>query len=79
MDDTNETGESLKRVGYPNDAFFKDVFSEPKHATAFFQGHLRETLAAKADWSSLVVLPRSFVKSSLQQIHSNLVFSVRSR
>ena len=77
MEDAHETGEALKRVGYPNDAFFKDVFSEEVHATAFFQSHLPATIVAKTDWSSLTVLPGSFVKSSLQQIHSDLVFSVR--
>lgn len=29
------------------------------------------------DWNSLVVLPGSFVKTSLQQVHSDLLFSVR--
>jgi predicted transposase/invertase (TIGR01784 family) len=77
MEGAEETGDALKRVGYPNDAFFKDVFSEPTHATAFFQGHLPAAIAAKVDWSSLMVLPGSFVKSSLQQIHSDLLFSVQ--
>ncbi len=72
-----ENTEDPIRVGYPNDAFFKDVFSQPEYAVAFFQDHLPAALAAKVDWPSLNVLPSSFVKSSLQQIHSDLLFSVK--
>lgn len=39
--------------------------------------HLTTHLAANIDWSSLTALPGSFVKSRLQQIHSDLFFSVR--
>jgi len=60
----------------PNDAFFKAIFSEPRHAIAFFKSHLPANIAARIDWSSLSVVPTSFVKSSLQQVHSDLLFSV---
>ncbi len=63
-------------VAHPNDAFFKAIFSEPEHATAFFKSHLPAPIAARIDWSSLVVMPTSFVKSSLQQLHSDLLYSV---
>jgi predicted transposase/invertase (TIGR01784 family) len=62
----------------PNDAYFKAVFSDPVYATAFFQRHLPAETAALVDWPSLVLLPGSFVKSSLQQAHSDLVFSVKA-
>ena len=64
-------------AAHPNDAFFKSVFSEPEQATAFFKKHLPPAIVAKIDWSSLAVLPSSFIKSSLQQVHSDLLFSVR--
>ncbi len=63
-------------AAHPNDAFFKAVFSEPEHATAFFKSHLPATIAGRIDWPSLTVIPTSFVKSSLQQVHSDLLFSV---
>ncbi len=63
-------------TAHPNDAFFKSIFSEPKHATAFFKSHLPPAIAARIDWPSLAVIPTSFVKSSLQQVHSDLLFSV---
>jgi predicted transposase/invertase (TIGR01784 family) len=64
-------------AAHPNDAFFKAIFSEPEQATAFFKSHLPAAIAAHIDWPSLAVIPTSFVKSSLQQIHSDLLFSVR--
>ncbi len=73
MDDFT-TGTDL--TTHPNDAFFKAIFSEPEHATAFFKSHLPPAIAARIDWPSLVVIPTSFVKSSLHQVHSDLLFSV---
>jgi predicted transposase YdaD len=60
----------------PNDAFFKAVFSSPERAAALFQGHLPGDLAALLDWPSLTLLPGSFVRQSLQQAHSDLLFSM---
>jgi len=70
-------GEILAPAAHTNDGFFKAVFSQPEHATAFFKSHLPQTITAKMDWQSLTVLPGSFVKSSLQQVHSDLLFSIR--
>jgi predicted transposase/invertase (TIGR01784 family) len=63
-------------AAHPNDAFFKAIFSKPEHATAFFKSHLPPAIAARIAWPSLAVIPTSFVKSSLQQVHSDLLFSV---
>jgi predicted transposase/invertase (TIGR01784 family) len=63
-------------AAHSNDAFFKAVFSVPENAVAFFQSHLPAETAAIIDWSSLALLPGSFVKGTLQQAHSDLVFSV---
>ena len=62
---------------HPNDGYFKAVFSDPKHAAMFFQSHLPAEIVARADWSTLALLPGSFVKQSLQQAHSDLLFTVR--
>ena len=70
-------GEPLAPAAHTNDGFFKAVFSQPEHAIAFFKSHLPPAIAAEVDWTSLKVLPGSFVKSSLQQVHSDLLFSVR--
>ena len=70
-------GEPLAAAAHTHDGFFKAVFSQPEHAAAFFKSHLPPAIAAKVDWSSLSVLPGSFVKSSLQQVHSDLLFTVR--
>ncbi len=62
---------------HTHDGFFKAVFSQPEHAVAFFKSHLPPGLVQRIDWSTLVPLPGSFVKSSLRQAHSDLLFSVR--
>ncbi len=72
-----ETGDSLSPAAHTHDGFFKAVFSQPEHATAFFKSHLPPAVTAKIDWRSLAVLPGSFVKTSLQQVHSDLLFTVR--
>ena len=64
-------------AAHTNGGFFKAVFSQPEHATAFFKSHLPPKIVARIHWPSLTVLPGSFVKSSLQQMHSDLLFSVR--
>jgi predicted transposase/invertase (TIGR01784 family) len=63
-------------AAHPNDGYFKAVFSNTARAALFFQEHLPPELVAQTDWSSLRLLPGSFVKQSLQQSHSDLLFSV---
>ena len=67
----------LTVAAHTNDGFFKAIFSQPEHAKAFFKSHLPSAISASIDWSTLTVVPGSFVKSSLQQVHSDLLFSVR--
>ena len=64
-------------AGFPNDAFFKEMFSDPPRAIAFFQSHLPPAIVAKVDWPTLKVLPSSFIKSGLQQVSANLLFNVK--
>ncbi len=68
--------DSLPPAAHTNDGFFKAIFSQPEHATAFFKSHLPSAISSKTDWPSLAVMPGSFVRSSLQQVHSDLLFSV---
>jgi predicted transposase/invertase (TIGR01784 family) len=70
------TQETLHFTVHTNDGFFKAMFSHPEHATSFFKSHLPPAISKRIEWPSLVVLPGSFVKSSLQQLHSDLLFSV---
>jgi hypothetical protein len=67
----------LNLATHPHDAFFKEVFSKPEDAIAFFRSHLPTEVVCSCDWQSLKVLPGSFVKSTLQQAHSDLLFSVQ--
>ncbi len=70
------SGETVTPAAHTNDGFFKAVFSQPEHAVAFFKNHLPLAITQKTDWPSLVVLPGSFVKTNLQQVHSDLLLSV---
>ena len=70
--------DSLDLSSSPHDAFFKSVFSEPEYAVGLFRKHLPPAITAAADWDGLQVLPGSFVKSRLSQVHSDLLFSLES-
>lgn len=63
--------------GHSHDGFFKSVFSQPAHARAFFQSQLPAAIVESVDWSTLAVLPGSFVGTALEQRHSDLLFSVQ--
>ena len=69
--------DNLMPAGFPNDAFFKEMFSDPPRAIAFFQSHLPPAIVARVDWPSLKVLPTSFIKSGLQQVSADLLFNVK--
>lgn len=71
-----EAPDSFEPAAHTNDGFFKAIFSQPEHATAFFKSHLPPAITARIDWPSLKVMPGSFIKSSLQRMHSDLLFSV---
>jgi predicted transposase YdaD len=60
----------------PHDAFFKAQFSKLDVARALFQSKLPPDLVPVIDWEELKLEPVSFVKSSLKQLHSDLIFSV---
>jgi predicted transposase/invertase (TIGR01784 family) len=77
LNNVEKTGNPLIPAAHTHDGFFKAVFSQPEHATAFFKSHLPAGITASIDWSTLAVLPGSFVKSSLQHVHADLLFSVR--
>ena len=65
-------------AAHPHDAWFKQVFSQVPNARALFRQHLPAEIAAAVDWDQLQLLPASFVRTTLQQSHSDLLFSVPS-
>ncbi len=66
---------NLTPAAHTNDGFFKAVFSRRENAAAFFRSHLPPAISSRIHWDSLTVLPGSFVKSNLQKVHSDLLFS----
>ena len=58
----------------PHDALFKAIFSEPADAAVELRSLLPPELAARIDWSSLRLLPGSFVDEVLTERESDLLF-----
>ena len=63
-------------ASHSHDAFIKDVLSNPVMAMAIFKEHFPPSVTSLMDWSSIRLEPGSFVKQSLHQAHSDLLFSV---
>lgn len=61
-----------------HDALFKVVFERPEHATALLLPHVSTTLRAQIDWSTMTLLPGSFVDEQLKRRHCDLLFRVAS-
>jgi predicted transposase/invertase (TIGR01784 family) len=59
------------------DALFKYVFSQPEHAAGELQSMLPPEIVRHVDWSSLEVVPASFVDPELADQHADLLYSVR--
>ncbi len=61
----------------PHDALFKSMFSSPEYATAELAGLLPSALAQRLDWSTLTVVPGSFVDDALAASATDLLFEIR--
>jgi predicted transposase YdaD len=59
----------------PHDHLFRHVFSQPEHAAGELQAVLPAPLSAHVDWSTLALIPGSFVDPSLHELRSDLLFS----
>jgi predicted transposase/invertase (TIGR01784 family) len=61
-----------------HDALFKSVFGQPEHALALVRPHLSDALRDHVDWSTMQLVPGSYVDEELRERHSDLVFRVAS-
>lgn len=75
-DDPTLPPDDLDLSASPHDAFIKWLFLQREYATRFFRRHLPASIVSAAEWNSLEILPASFVKSQLGQLHSDLLFSL---
>jgi predicted transposase/invertase (TIGR01784 family) len=66
-------------IAHPHDAFFRHSLSDPRRAALFFQGHLPPAIVDLIQWETLKPEPTSFIKSTLQDAQSDLLFSVAQR
>ena len=63
----------------PHDGLFKHVFSQPALAADELARALPRALARRIDWSSLRLVPGSFVDPHLRQRHTDLLFQVNAK
>jgi hypothetical protein len=60
----------------PHDNLFRDTFEHPEHARGELAHLLGADLGARVDWSTLELVPGSFVNEELRDSHSDLLFRV---
>jgi hypothetical protein len=63
----------------PHDGLFKTTFGQADIARSELELLLPEAVRAQLDLTSLEVRPGSFVDEELQQVHSDLLYAVRTR
>ena len=63
----------------PHDRLFRKVFSEPAEAAGLLRAHVPQWLADTLDWSSLTLMPDSYVDDDLQASESDLLYAVEQR
>ena len=63
----------------PHDRLFRKVFSEPAEAAGLLRAYVPGWLAETLDWSSLTLMPASYVDDELQASESDLLFAVEQR
>ena len=61
----------------PHDKLFRATFSNPENAAAFLRHHLGGPLPALVDWTSLSLLPGSFIDSKMAGSEADLLFSAK--
>ncbi len=61
----------------PHDKLFRATFSNPENAAAFLRHHLDAPLPAIVDWTSLSLLPGSFIDSQMAGSEADLLFSAK--
>jgi predicted transposase/invertase (TIGR01784 family) len=62
----------------PHDSLFKAAFEQPENAAALVRSKLPLALHPCFDWSTMRLVPGSFVDEQLRHRHTDLVFTVAS-
>ena len=61
---------------HPHDSLVHDTFEHPEHVRGELQHVLGAELSARLDWSTLELVPGSFIDPALQNSRSDLLFRV---
>ncbi|MEM9462052.1 MAG: Rpn family recombination-promoting nuclease/putative transposase, partial [Myxococcota bacterium] len=70
---------SSKALHAAHDRLFRHVFSQIEHARGLLRHMLPAALAGRLDWSSLTLVPGSYVDEILKSTASDLLFSIKIR
>lgn len=62
-------------MAHDHDALFRHTFSDPHHAAALLQDILPADLSRALDWTTLALVPGTFVDAALRQRCTDLLFS----
>ena len=61
-------------MAHDHDALFRHTFSDPRHAAALLQDILPAELARAIDWSTLALVPGTFIDAALRHRSTDLLF-----
>ena len=65
----------LPLAAQPHNGFFMEVFSDVERAKTFFLEQLTPEIVALVDWTTLALVPGTFIEANLLETRSDLLFS----
>jgi predicted transposase/invertase (TIGR01784 family) len=69
----------MATVQKPHDKLFRALFSDLAEAEAFLRAYLPESLSSLLDWSTLVLLDKSFVDETMRESESDLLYQIQRK
>ena len=63
-------------INNPHDKFFKDIFSDKKKAKELIELALPRVITSMFKWSTLIKEKDSFIDDTMNEIHSDMLYSV---
>jgi len=62
---------------HSHDGFFNFVFTHPEEAIGFLRAYLPTSFSAICDWTSLEIVPSSYVSQRLGKSHGDILYRIR--
>ncbi|MEZ4374505.1 MAG: Rpn family recombination-promoting nuclease/putative transposase [Polyangiaceae bacterium] len=77
MTDPNGQEDEAKKPRQPHDLLVKQIFGDPKHARIELEAVLPPAVVAALDWSTLEVLPETFIDPAFAKTQADLLFRIQ--